>query len=92
MRIDAIAPAGVGHRRLALSFYHANYPEGVRDKRYALDVLVRGEHYLLARSAEHDPVRLMLIYEVSWHWMQAHFGVEQPTEADDIQRWLTKSP
>ncbi len=44
-----------GNALLELDFHHENYPEGVRDKRYRLEVLVRGTTYVLARSVEHRP-------------------------------------
>lgn len=66
IRIDAIEPMKQGDGRLNLTFYHANYPDGVRDKQYLLRVMERGRRFLLARSLQHDPTRMMLIYEISW--------------------------
>lgn len=60
IRVDRITPVKGGHRHFDLSFYHANYPEGVRDKVYTLQTLERGEHFILVRSAGHSPVRLLL--------------------------------
>jgi len=89
IRVDAVEPFGGGQRRFRLSFYHAKYPEGVRGKRYSLQTLERGEHFILARSTEHDPTRIMLIYSVSWPWLRTHFGVEQSDDSNDIGRWLS---
>jgi hypothetical protein len=89
IRVDAVAPARSGHRHFDLSFYHANYPEGVRDKVYSLQTLERGAQFILARSADHTPARFLLIYDISWPWLRSHFGVQQPSDSDDITRWLS---
>ena len=51
---------------LQVDFYHANYPEGVRDKTYTLENIECGSGFLLAKSVEHDPVRFVIIYDMSW--------------------------
>lgn len=71
---------------LELAFYHANYPEGVRDKTYQLVILERGERLLLARSQRHTPARYLQIYAIDWDWMTRHFCT--PTMPVDIQHWL----
>lgn len=49
--IDEITPLKTGAGLLRLRFFHANYPEGVRDKVYDLQVLQRKRHpgFLRAR-------------------------------------------
>ena len=89
--VHAVSPAGGGKRLMELAFYHANYPEGVRDKCYNLRTIERTERFLLARSTEHTPTRLMLIYEISWDWLRRHFGASQPDDNSDVQRWLTNN-
>lgn len=89
IRVDSVAPAQSGQRRFELSFYHANYPEGVRDKVYTLQTLERGEYFILARSVDHTPARLLFIYDISWLWLRSHFGIEHPSHTDDISRWLS---
>ncbi len=89
IRVDAVAPIQSGQRRFELSFYHANYPEGVRDKVYILQTLERCGHFIMARSVDHSPVRLLFIYDISWLWLRSHFGVQQPSDSDDICRWLS---
>lgn len=89
IRVDAVEPVNSGIRRFYLTFYHSNYPEGVQGKRYLLQTLERSHHYVLARSTEHSPPRVLLIYEITWPWLNIHFGVEQPSDSDDIIRWLT---
>ena len=88
IRVDAVRPAGGGHRRFELEYYHANYPEGVRQKTYILQTVERGERYIPASSKDHGPVRLMLIYAVDWRWMQVNFGVAQPSEGRTPTEWL----
>lgn len=89
IRVDSVAPVRSGHRGFGLAFYDANYPEGVRDKVYSIQTIERGEHFILARSVDHSPVRLLLIYDISWPWLRSHFGVQQPTDSEDIDRWLS---
>lgn len=55
-----------GDRSLILHFYHANYPEGVRDKSYNLRTIERGDKFLLAKSLDHSPVRILQIYDISY--------------------------
>lgn len=89
LRIDDIAPSGSGQRQFTLSFYHANYPEGVRNKVYTLQTVERAAWYLLARSTTHHPTRMLLISEISWDWMRAHFDTARPIDNPDIDRWLS---
>lgn len=86
IRVDEVKPKG--GRRFSLAFYHANYPEGVRDKVYELETIERNATFILARSREHSPVRLMLIYSVNSAWLRQHFGAAV-SGSDDVQAWLT---
>lgn len=88
IRVHAVTPAHSGSRQFVLAFYHANYPEGVRDKRYTLETIERSRTFILARSIEHNPVRLLMIYDVSWHWLQAHFSTALSRDLPDLQDWL----
>ena len=85
IRVEEIRPRG--GRRFSLAFYHANYPEGVRDKVYELETIERNATFILARSREHSPSRLMLIYTVTRAWLQEHFGATV-AESEDLQAWL----
>ena len=76
-----------GGRRFSLAFYHANYPEGVRDKVYELETIERTATFILARSREHSPSRLMLIYPVTSAWLREHFGATVADD-EDAQAWL----
>lgn len=89
LRIDGVAPSGSGQRCFTLSFYHANYPEGVRDKVYTLQTVERSARYLLASSTTHNPTRILLIHDISWDWMRSHFGTTCPIDQPDIHRWLS---
>lgn len=55
IRIDSIEPSNSEDGALLLKFYHANYPEGVRDKHYNVRVLERGDSYMIAKSLDHTP-------------------------------------
>jgi hypothetical protein len=76
-----------GQRRFELRFYHANYPEGVRDKKYLLETIERAADYLLARRLG-EPAQIVLIHGISWRWVRAHFRVSEDT--DDLEMWLRR--
>ena len=82
--LAALHPLGAGDGRLEIEFYHANYPEGVRDKRYALRVLRRANGYLLAERTDESPAerRLVLIEPITTAWLRHHFP-DLPVAATD---------
>ena len=89
IKVLSIDPRRDGRRTFELGFYHANYPEGVRDKRYTLRTLERNDWFLLAKSLDHDPTRLLLIHEITAPWLTVHFGV--PLEdITDPASWLDR--
>jgi hypothetical protein len=90
IRVNNFETLGTGRRQFRLSFYHANYPAGVRDKSYELETIERGTRFLLARSAEHQPTRILLIYDIDWNWLQRHFQ-RLSHEKIDIQLWLDQN-
>lgn len=90
IRVDSLVPRRTGRHRFKLSFYHANYPEGVQNKVYSLQTLERGEQYILARSISYEPARLLMIYEISWPWLRSHFNTQQPSDSEDIALWLSR--
>lgn len=60
--------------RLDIEFYHANYPEGVRDKLYQLRVARRAKGYLLAEMGEKiQERRLVIIEAITRDWLLRHF-------------------
>lgn len=91
IRVDRVIPLSTGKRRFQLHFYHANYPDGVCDKVYTLETIERGKSFMLARSTEDDPARLLLIYEMSWDWLRTHFSVSRPDDELDVQEWLVRN-
>ena len=77
--------------KFQLEFYHANYPEGVRDKNYELVMLERGNRFIIAISREHNPSRTLEIYNIDWSWMNRHFSHFQEDQDEDIQTWLSRN-
>lgn len=86
LRLETLAH---GDRTLSLNFYHANYPEGVRDKTYRLRTMERGEGFLLAKSLDHNPVRILQIYEITYKWISRHFPRLTP-DNNNLQTWLDR--
>lgn len=89
IHIDQINPLKTGKRIFELKFFHANYPEGVRDKTYRLQTLHAGEEYILARSVEHDPARFLLIYDIDPDWLRQHFEIDL-AEGESAADWLNR--
>jgi hypothetical protein len=79
-----------GDRTFVLKFYHALYPEGVRDKTYKLRTIERGRSLFLAKSLEHSPPRFLLIYDITAEWVSRHFPGYAPSRTN-IQQWLEKN-
>jgi hypothetical protein len=78
-------------RKLSLTFYHANYPEGVRDKTYILTTIQRAQHFILARCLDVEPDRLLLIYAITGTWVKEHFNSAFDAPEDGIARWLDRN-
>lgn len=74
IRVDAVVLLKTGSGKFELSFYHANYSEGVRDKTYTLSMIERGSSFLMARSRENENARILQIYDIDREWMRRHFG------------------
>ena len=85
-----VQPDKSGGRTFILRFYHANYPEGVRDKSYYLQTIERGRSLLLAKSLDHDPPRFLQIYEITPEWVSRHFR-RTNRNIHDIQAWLNEN-
>lgn len=83
--LHALRPQGAGDGRLEIEFYHANYPEGVRDKIYPLRVLHRAPGYLLAEQTDGAPTerRLILIEPITAAWLRRHFPELRITSATE---------
>lgn len=90
IRVDEIHPKRDRQRTFELAFFHANYPEGVRDKRYTLETLERAERFILARSIQHTPPRYVIIYDISRDWLQRNLGIETALATDDLSALLPR--
>jgi len=53
---------------------------------YEIETIERGKSFILARSIDHTPVRLIQIYEIDWSWMQRHFPSAED-RTGDIQNY-----
>lgn len=89
IRIHGITPKKNNNRLMELDFYHANYPEGVRDKKYRLETLERNQEFYLARSIDHIPIRILLIFPITAEWLRVHFDMEFSNQ-EDIDDWLDR--
>jgi hypothetical protein len=89
IRVDAVSPKDSAWRVFDLWFYHANYPPGVRTKMYTLQMLDRGERFLLAKSLYHTPSRFLLVSEITGEWLREHFRLELPDKSD-VGTWLNR--
>ena len=87
LRIDHIRPLKKGDQTFSLHFYHANYPEGVRDKQYILRTIEHGYKYILAKSVDHNPSRIFQIYDIDPAWVERHFP-NMSVDREDVQAWL----
>ncbi len=89
--VESLVPAKSGNRQFTLSFYHANYPEGVRNKIYNLQTIERGERFILVRSTEHNPTRIMHIFAIDWEWLLSRFTIDRPDREREIGVWLSSN-
>lgn len=86
--IEGITPARTGKRHFELSFYHADYPEGVRDKTYELQTIERSAYHLLAKCMGHESLRILCVSMISWEWIRTHYPKVEPNHSIDVQQWL----
>jgi len=90
IRVKRVEAKKMNNRILEIDFYHANYPEGVRDKQFRLETLERNAQFYLGRSTEHDPARLMLIYRITADWLRNNFGADI-SDQDNVGEWLDRN-
>lgn len=88
IRVDGVKPKG--GRKFTLAFYHAIYPEGVREKIYELETIERNKNFLIAQSTDHKPRRILLVYAVTASWLAGRLGIKV-SEIDNVQDWLNKN-
>jgi hypothetical protein len=90
IRVEGVTAGGRANRGLELRFYHANYPEGVRNKSYLLQMLERRKRYILAHRMPMDD-EVVLIEDISWEWLRRHLRIEPVQAEEDIQAWLDRN-
>lgn len=89
IKVLKVEPDKSGNRTFTMHFYHANYPEGVRNKSYRLQTIERGRSLLLARSLDHDPPRFLQVYEITAEWVVRHFHMSVP-DSEGVHTWLER--
>lgn len=73
IHIEEVTSLKTGQSLFELSFFHANYPEGVQGKTYTLKTIHRGQSGLLAQSIHHDPPRFLYVTELTLQWLRHNF-------------------
>jgi hypothetical protein len=48
-----------------------------------------GDSYMIAKSLDHTPVRILLIYDIDSAWISRHFS-EVEVNMVDVQEWLNR--
>jgi hypothetical protein len=89
IRIESFEASDSEDGVFLLKFYHAKYPEGVRDDRYRLKILEWGNSFMIAKSLDHTPARILQIYDIDSAWISRHLP-EADVNQDDIQEWLSR--
>ena len=95
IRVDQVSTLAKGSRTFELSFFHANYPQGVQIKTYKLQTIDRGENGLLAKSTEHSPLRFLYITEITVDWLRHNFpsfDFEPQSLQQDLNRTFGGGP
>lgn len=90
IKILDIEPSTESEDSLAIFFYHANYPEGVRGKYYELQILELGQSLLFARCLGYERARFIMIFDITKEWLFFHFK-EFIKDKDKIYKWLNQS-
>jgi len=90
IKVHAVKQESKGDRVFHLEFYHANYPDGVKDKTYKLQTIERNSEFILALSLGQSPKRFLLIYPMSKEWLVDKFGVNiEPGQS--AEEWLEQN-
>lgn len=89
IKVHGVTPHG-GGRRLHFGFFHANHPDGVRNKAYELSMFERGHTFLQTRSDRHDPPSYLQIYEISADWLRRRFPGAAAAADSNLQTWLDR--
>jgi len=92
IRIYKVRPLKSGNNELQVDFFHAFYPEGVRDKSYRLRILYRGTNYLLAQCPETEG-RCVWLGHLTKDWLKPHVYAEHARAietAPDLEIYLNR--
>jgi hypothetical protein len=96
--IERVTAQKSGHGFLELTFFHANYSEGVQGKIYKVRVHQRTSAYLVGARQEHDGSTCgTLIFEtITPEWMALHFP-DNPISttrpfSDELDRITARHP
>jgi hypothetical protein len=93
--VQQVRPLGTGKGLLELTFFHANYSEGVQGKRYRLRTLKRAGRHLIAERADGSPDApkpSLVFYDLSDQWMRAHFPhvIREARPGESVADCLTR--
>jgi hypothetical protein len=81
-----------GNRLFKLSFFHANYSQGVQDKRYELQTVIRNTFMLVAerQDADEEGKRPVLcFFDLTSEWLETHFrGRFRSNPSHDAQEMM----
>lgn len=90
--ILGVTPEKTGAGWLELSYWHANYPEGVQSKHSTLRVLAREAGWLFAMTT-HGPVTAgVIIAPITHAWLRLHFAPRSAglCDRDELGSWLDR--
>ncbi len=74
VKILSISPLKTGRGQLVVEYYHAFYPEGVREKSTQLTVLTRGADSLVGIE---DGSRIYIFQPLTRMWLESSFVREE---------------
>lgn len=87
VKVYSIAPKGSGAGIFDLSFYHADYPAGVRDKIYTLRTLLRSEAYIIAeRLGEKDRQMSVILFDLQPEWLKRYYNIEARSMDEAVRK------
>lgn len=83
--LEEITPLKTGNGMLRLVFFHANYPEGVQDKAYDLQVVQRFERHLIAlRRSDGVADATVILEPITREWCTQHFPQMRLRDKSDL--------
>lgn len=90
IKVHRIETKNSGRGLFSLHFYHANYPGGVRDKIYNMQMVERARSFILAKTIGHGVTRYLLIYAIDATWLRKHFNVGLG-KTEEVEEWLERN-